>query len=250
MARTTLLLALALGFLSGSARADERYFLLMFAGQRLPRTPDHAHTFATFVKRCEGPNGVQLEVRTISWLPASEKIRTIALRPEPGRNFELHETIRFVQEHRERVSLWGPYEIRPELFEMAGRQIDQLNSGRIRYKANDSLYRSDNATNCIHAVGVLATGNRRHLASPGWGDTASHVVLESLMPWVVGRMTTHDCVARELGLDKYEIAYRKVFHKSLIPTATGVPLVLHDWIPKPTYGPPAQRGRLAVILSR
>lgn len=248
MIRTTLLLALALGFSSGSARADERYFLLMFGSQRLPRTPDNAHTFATFVKRCEGPNGVQLEVRTISWLPASEKIRTYALRAEAGRNFELDETIRFVQNDRQRVSLWGPYEIRPALFEKAGKQIEQLQSGRIRYKANDSLYRSDNATNCIHAVGVLATGDRRHLASPGWGDTASDVVLESLMPWVVGRTTTHDCVVRELGLEKYAIAYRKVTQKPLIPVGSGVPLVLHDWIPKPTYGPPAERGRMAVIL--
>ena len=238
MHRFLLALALALVSLSGSARADERYYLLMFGSQRLPRTPDNAHTFATFVKRCEGPNGVQLEVRTISWLPASEKIRTHALRPEAGRNFALDETIRFVQNDRQRVSLWGPYEIRPELFEMAGRQIEQLNAGRIRYKANDGLYRSDDATNCIHAVGVLATGNRRHLISPGWGDTASDTVLESLMPWVIGRTTTHDCVARELGLEKYAIAYRKVTEKPLIPVGSGLPLVLNDWIPKPTFGPP------------
>lgn len=243
MLRICLLLALALGFLSGSARAEDRYFLIVMGSQRTFKSPDHAHTFATFVKRCDGPNGVQLETRTISWLPASQHVRTLKIRPETGKNYGLDETIRFLQGDKQRVSLWGPYEIGPELFELAGRKVEELDGGRIRYKSYDGFYRSDNVTNCIHAVASVTGGHRVRVFGPGWGDTASYFVLESMMPWVVGRTTTHDCVVGELGLDKYAIAYRKVFDKPRIPPASGLPLVIHDGLPEPTYGPPAVRGR-------
>lgn len=246
MIRFLMALALALGSGAGSAFADDRYFLIVFGSQRTLKSPDHAHTFAAFVKRGEGPDGVQLETRTISWLPANLPVRTLKIRPETGHNYELDETIRFLQGDRQRVSLWGPYEIRPELFELAGRKIEELNRGQIRYKSYDGFYRSDNVTNCIHAVASVTGGHRVRVFGPGWGDTASYFVLESMMPWVIGRTTTHDCVARELGLDKYAIAYRKVFDKPSIPPATGLPLFIHDGLPEPTYGPPAERGRKAV----
>src|SRR5206468_9271353 len=74
------------------APAQEAYFLLMFGSQRTPPDPDQAHSFATFVRvRYNGPQpGVPImEAHTISWLPENLHIRTRALLPEPGHNFDL-----------------------------------------------------------------------------------------------------------------------------------------------------------------
>ncbi len=225
----------------GSNGADDHYFMLIFGSQRIPRNPNYAHTFATFVRQ-SGDTG-QLESHTISWLPVKFPIRLQAIRAEPGHNYGLEETLRLVQADGQRVSLWGPYEIETRLYDRALKQIRLLESGTVRYKANDGFYRSDNVSNCIHAVGVLSEGHRLRIISPGWGDTASHFVLESLMPWIVDRAKTHDGIATALGLDAYPIAYRKAYERPILKPITGVQLFLHDGLPVPTYGPPPQRGR-------
>lgn len=225
------------------ASADDKYFLLMFGAQQFPKDPDYAHTFATFVHQTDGPEGRRREVQTISWLPAKMPVRTVKLAPEVGRNYGLHETIRDALASGERVSMWGPYEIRPELYERAVEQVNKLNGGTVRYKAYDGFYRNDDVSNCIHAVSAVAEGSRLRVLSPGWGDSASYFVLNKLLPWVVDPMTTHDELVGELGLDAYPIAYRKTFERHLLPPATGLRLVAHDPLPEPTYGPPAVRGR-------
>src|SRR5262249_30845823 len=136
------LCALALLALSlpGVAQAGEAHFLLVFASQRVPNQPNYSHTFATFV-RASWPGDSPcpccpvLEARTISWLPQSLVIRTLALCPECGRNLELHETLRYALGSGERVSLWGPYLIDAELYRGALRQAALLDSGRVLYKA-------------------------------------------------------------------------------------------------------------------
>lgn len=223
--------------------AEERYFMLMFGAQQFPKDPDYAHTFATFVRATDCAEGRRLEVQTISWLPLQLPPRIARLLPEAGRNYELHETIRGVLDLKERVSMWGPYEIEPELYELAVKQINRLNSGTIRYKAFDALYRNNNVTNCIHAVGGLTERGRLRVFTPAWGDSASYFVLNKLLPWVVDPLTTHDGLVAELGLDAYPIAYRKTFDRHLLPPATGLRLIAHDALPEPTYGPPAVRGR-------
>jgi hypothetical protein len=69
-------------------------------------------------------------------------------------NLDLPETFRFARELGARVYEWGPYRIRPELYERGLRQIERLNSGRIAYKVLDGAWRPDGASNCIHAVPV------------------------------------------------------------------------------------------------
>ncbi|HZZ80413.1 MAG TPA: hypothetical protein VFE62_18060, partial [Gemmataceae bacterium] len=135
--------------------AGEAYYLLMFGSQQIPNNVNHAHTFATFVRVTwpgDGPcpAGAVYEAHTISWLPANLVIRTGALCAEPGHNFELHETIEYVRRNGERVSMWGPYLIEPELFEKALRKKARLESGTIRYKSDDSFRKDNRVTNCIH----------------------------------------------------------------------------------------------------
>lgn len=225
--------------------AQDRYYLLMFASQRIPRNPNYSHTFATFV-RCS-PDQVVREVRTISWLPAEFPIRVQALRPQAGRNYGLHETLRIALRDEARISLWGPYEIDPELYQRAETQIARLESGTVRYKANDGFFRNDVVSNCIHAVSELSQGPRLHVLSPGWGDTASHFVLESLMPWVKDRTVSHDWLVPALGLGESPIAYRKPADRPLLKPVTGLQLFLADGRSVPTYGPPRVRGRWNVL---
>src|SRR5205085_1861739 len=138
------------------SRAGEDYFLLMFGSQRIPNNPDHSHSFATFVKVSwpgDGPCGpdahAALEADTISWLPESLTIRLARLRAECGHNFELHESIRYLLDDDQRLSLWGPYRIDPELYQRGVNQISLLNSGEVRYKALDTGHHPDHVSNCI-----------------------------------------------------------------------------------------------------
>jgi hypothetical protein len=195
------------------ARAGEAHFLLMFASQQVPNNPNYSHTFATFVRASwpgDGPCPAcpALEARTISWLPRSLPVRTLALWPECGRNLGLHETLRYALGSGQRVSLWGPYRIDRELYRRALRQAALLETGWVLYKANDMGYYSDDVSNCIHAVSSLADGYRLRFGSPGWGETASYRVLDELWPWVLDRERVYHWVGCALGLDRYPIIYR------------------------------------------
>jgi hypothetical protein len=196
---------------AGGAHGHEAYFLLMFGSQRTPNDPDFAHTFATFVHATwQGPSPVSpwLEVCTISWLPRNLQIRTVALLPEIGGNFDLHTTLRYVLDSDERVSLWGPYQIDRNLFLQAQAQVRLLESGQVRYKAVDSGFSSDRVSNCIHAVSSISEGHRLHVLSPSWGETASFFVLEEMAPWVLDRNPKHQWVGSALGIDRYPVIYR------------------------------------------
>ena len=193
--------------------AGESYYLLMFGAQRVPANPDYSHTFATFVRATwEGdgccPQNPTLEAHTISWLPCNGVVRLVAFFPETGRNFGLKETIRWSADNDMRVSIWGPYKIKRELYERAVAQVANLESGQVRYKALDSGRPTDKVSNCIHAVSSLSQGFRLRVASPGWGETASYFVLKELKPWICDTGVTHPWVGSALGLDEFCLIYR------------------------------------------
>jgi hypothetical protein len=195
------------------ARAGEAHYLLVFASQRVPNNPNYSHTFATFVRASwpgDGPcpRCPTLEARTISWLPRSLVVRTLALLPECGRNLGLHETLRYVLHNEERVSLWGPYRIEADLYRRALRQAALLESGWVLYKANDMGWYSDEVSNCVHAVSSLADGYQLRIGGLGWGETASYGVLEKLGPWVQDRGRVYHWVGCALGLNYHPIVYR------------------------------------------
>ena len=205
--------AVVAGFLvAGSAPADEFYYVVMFGSQTSPTDPNTSHTFATFVRASgEGPCPTAYIVEdcfTISWLPTSLKVRTRALLPECGHNFDLHETMRYVLSEGERVSMWGPYRIDQELYDNAVRQVGVLESGQVRYKALDSGYPTDRVSNCIHAAGSVTGGSRVRVLSPWFGVTASWVVLQTYRPHVLDTDQTHEWVYAYLGLDAYAITRR------------------------------------------
>jgi hypothetical protein len=246
--RRILLLAVCglLGFTS-PARAEDRYYLIMMSAQTTPNLARIAHSFVTFVHTtCAGvgpvPGNAALEAHTISWLPATGIVRTCALFPEIGRNYELHETIQKVLGDDCRVSLWGPYEIQPDLYERALERIGQLESGRVLYKASDAIRCKDKVCNCMHAIDVLGRGPSVHEGVTRCGEDASFDILQRLSPWIVDCRQTHDWVACSLGLSKYPIIYR-AWKRPVSGTILGplYRLLGGERDLTATYGPPPQR---------
>jgi hypothetical protein len=121
----------AAGFLLGLSapvRAGEcTCYVIVFGAQPpLVKQPRRTHSFATFVRVVPG---CPVEAFTISWLPATERVRPLALQPEPGRNYSLAETLEFCANNRMEVAAWGPYQIAPELWDAALCQKARLESG-------------------------------------------------------------------------------------------------------------------------
>ena len=211
---------LLLLLLAGAAPAEEFYYVAMFGADHKPIDPNYSHTFATFVRACgDGPCPKAFTVEdcfTISWLPVCTRVRTHALLPECGHNFTLSETLDITLGADECVTMWGPYRIDESLYCLAQAKFAQLESGCVRYKALDGGYRSDRASNCIHAVSSVVEGDRRHIGSPGYGETASWFCLQKYKPYIIDDCQTQEWVYSYLGLDKYPIT-RRDFERSTRP---------------------------------
>jgi hypothetical protein len=151
--RAVALLVLAL--LPAAAPAQDRYYLWIFAAQSRPFYPPHTHTWATFARVSGCPTPAcppTFETFTISWMPATLKVRFFAVHPETGVNLDLMTSLRFVQCDGAKTSVWGPYEITPCLYEAGRRQKDLLESGSVLYRAIDPVFYSPGISECIHAV--------------------------------------------------------------------------------------------------
>src|SRR5437762_11727143 len=132
------------------AQAQDRYYVLVFSSQSEPKKFRYTHTWATFVRvPCAGG---PLEVNTISWLPATLVIRPLALFTEPGVNLDLYSSINQARSDCERISVWGPYEIRCELYQRALERKAGLENGEYKYKAIDLFVYGASASDCIHSV--------------------------------------------------------------------------------------------------
>ena len=140
-----------------AAAPGERYFILVFGSQETPKRPKYTHSWATVVKlsECCETWAPYIEEQTISWLPASLDIRPFSYHVEPGSNFGLHFTIEEMLRHKERVSVWGPYEVGPGLACRFGVQKAFMESGDVGYQCIDSAgeaARTGAGCNCIHSI--------------------------------------------------------------------------------------------------
>jgi hypothetical protein len=197
--------------LSGYARADDRYFVVVFASQGDINLPRFSHTFATFIKASgQGPRPetYSLETHTISWSPASMVVRAVRFIPEPGVNLDLPASLRWAQTLGAHISRWGPFEIRKELYDMARAHIARLEAGAFEYKTLDLGVRPRIASNCIHAVcdidqedGLLNTG-------VWYGEKASCLVVQHFRRWMINPDLTHTWIYDRLGLKGLPIEQR------------------------------------------
>jgi hypothetical protein len=194
-----------------SASAREAYYMLLFSSQRAPLHPNHTHSFATFVRvSCDGPQpGIPvIEAHTISWLPVSGHVHVLAVCPEQGCNRDLQTSLRLVLADGQRVSMWGPYEIDPCIYQQAGRQQRLLESGQVRYKAVDSLRLSDRVTNCVHAISGVIEDPHLRIVAVTCGEPAGFILIRRFSPWIINPGYVYPWVSTALGLDCYPLIHR------------------------------------------
>jgi hypothetical protein len=155
--RAAVAAAIVLCLSASSARANERYYVLIFGSQSHPKLLRYTHTWATFVRAVgdeSNPDGCTLYQHTISWLPQTLEVRVWSPFPEPGVNLDLYQSLQAVAAHNQRVILWGPFVITPEVYARSLRIYQIANSGAARYRAistTANLLISD----CIHAVAAV-----------------------------------------------------------------------------------------------
>lgn len=202
----------------------ERYFLLIFGSQSTPKRARYTHTWASIVRvtGCDGPGVPCIEEHTISWLPVNLNVRPLSFRVEPGANLPLHVTLEEVLRNDERISLWGPYEVRSGLYFRFMIQKAFMDSGRVGYQAIDNIgeaARTGNGCDCIHSVTDMDPEfSRTKYPLAYFGDSASLNVVRQIhtRPIIICPQADHGWLLPMLGLDKYPIV-RRSYNGRTIP---------------------------------
>jgi hypothetical protein len=172
--------------LGNAPLTHERYFMIPFAYQDEGNHPELSHSFISVIRvfatnkktkltpglRTRRYQNWDFEAFTISWLPADFLenphlcvfdgfgARLFASQNKcplsPGKNFSLADTIKLAVDAKNAVAMWGPYEIAKPGFDLGVKRKELLDSGKIKYRADDRLYRKNQvAINCFHAMAGL-----------------------------------------------------------------------------------------------
>jgi hypothetical protein len=187
--------------------AAEKMFAVFFAMQDAERRPEEAHTFVEFV-RAEvnvGMPPIILQRDAISWLPSNLIVRLRALRPEPGRNLTLDETLELGSSKGLEILAWGPYEMTGGAYRHALARKAQLESGEMEYKAIDVIPgQSRTSTNCMHAAAEIDRQARRvGQYNVKYGEFATRQVIRHYVKqgYLCNPCSPHEDVWQALGLD-------------------------------------------------
>lgn len=163
----------------------DRYFIIPFAYEDKSNDPRLSHSFMTVIRVFGAGSRTKItqarvgkykkwsfEAFNISWLPSDfDKnpdlcvFQGFGARLIPswnkcpisvGRDFALEATIQLGVNVKNAVCMWGPYEITERAFDLAVKRLRFLDSGKIKYRADDRMYRKDRvAINCFHAMAGL-----------------------------------------------------------------------------------------------
>ena len=210
MSKRFLVLTLALVCTCSTARGGERYYSIVFGSQSRPKQLRFTHTWATFIKvvgEGDDPRGYQVFQHTISWLPDSLNVRTWSPIPERGVNLDLHATLDFVAKGGENVTMWGPFEMLPDVYERSLRVKSILDSGAAQYRAI-STSRNLLVSDCIHAVAAVdPVFGRGHYPLIRVGKPASRFISRQVMTRSAFDQYRTDAawLIPCLGLDRYPI---------------------------------------------
>jgi hypothetical protein len=178
--------AKVLARLGEGRNTHDRYFIIPYAYENAGKDPEFSHSFLSVIrvfaddKQPRLTPGLKLreyknrefEAFTISWLPHDFDTNPdlcvfdgFGARLVPswnqcpisiGRDFKLEETIKLAVNAKNAVCMWGPYEITKGAFDLAVKRLRLLDSGAIKYRADDRPYRKDRvAINCFHAMAGL-----------------------------------------------------------------------------------------------
>jgi hypothetical protein len=205
----------------------EHYYILMFGSEGSIKVPRRTHTWAAAVKASLPPGGPPtiLQTDAISWMPAIMRIRPWRFRVEEGTNLELHETIQYALDKRERVSMWGPYELRPGLYRKFLMQKAFMESGQVGYQAVDTCGeagRLGNGSDCIHAItDADPIEDRSAYPLRRFGDTATEFIVKQLFEreLLIDPYHTEDWLIAPLGLECYPII-RQTYCGPAVPAYT------------------------------
>ena len=195
----------------------EHFYIMLFASQQTPlRIPRLSHSWATVIHVTEAADGKEqhIEHHTISWMPASLVIHPYYFHPVAPLNLNLHDTIGYALEKKERVSEWGPYECIPRLYVRFLVQKQFLESGSIGYQCTDNAGEAahkGNACDCIHAITDFDPEYQRSRYPLLWfGESATRIVVARVheAKVLIHPDKTHDWLNARLGLDQYPIVKR------------------------------------------
>ena len=164
----------------------DRYFIVPYAYENSDNDPAFSHSFLSVIrvfadgKQAQTTAGLktqtyqnrEFEAFTISWLPndfdrnpnlcvfegfGARLIPTWNQCPlSPGKSFDLAATLKMAVGAKVAVGIWGPYEISKPGFDLGVKRLRLLETGKIKYRADDRLYRKAHvAINCFHAIAGL-----------------------------------------------------------------------------------------------
>jgi hypothetical protein len=199
----------------------ERYYVTLFGGQGDLFRPRSAHTWATFVRTAVTPAGEWVVGEdTISWLPATLSVRPLALSSEPGVNLTLLQTFNFMGgDRRQRVAVWGPYEITAERYAQAIAQKALLESGAIRYHALGLLGRKADVMHCIDGVTRIdPVWEKKDNPSRWFGEagTAQSVRSAVRSGFILHPTVTHDWIIAAINPTAYKLTPRSLNGRPLL----------------------------------
>lgn len=186
-------------------RADD-FFVTVFAAEAVPFESKRTHTFVAVLR--VPSDGGPVEQHAISWFPENRTLRGLTPRPEPGTNLPLPETFAHCRDQKMRVSVWGPYRIKPDLFERMKCQKAKLESGAVKYKPTDNLYPSNVATNCYHAIWQPVAPLRKYSGPFNCGDASGAMTVQLFREWLIDPHRAHDGVL-DLSVPRGEPVVRR-----------------------------------------
>ena len=146
-----------------AAQSADSYYITVFGSGTLPLRASRTHTFATFTHIQQTPAGPVAENDTISWMPATLRIRPLAPRPEPGVNLTQEQTFRWIESKGIRTSVWGPFEIKPERYAAYLERKAELESGEVRYRAIGGFTKDATVSNCGQSFSRAGINGNRFL---------------------------------------------------------------------------------------
>lgn len=164
----------------------DRYFIVPFAYENAGNDPELSHSFQAVIRVFADDKQPKLtaglktrtyqnrnfEAFTVSWLPYDFDVNPdlcvfqgFGARLFPnmnkcpvskGHDFRLDQTIKMGVAVKNAFCMWGPYEIKKEGFDLGVKRLQLLESGKIKYRADDRGYRArGEAINCFHAMAGL-----------------------------------------------------------------------------------------------
>jgi hypothetical protein len=172
--------------LGAGKNLHDRYFIVPFAYENKGNDAVFSHSFLSVIRvfadgskpklsaglKKRVHQGREFEAFTISWLPddfpENPHLRLFEgpgamIFPSlnqcpafPGKSFDLPTTLNLAVGAKVAVGMWGPYEISKPGFDLGIKRLRLLETGTIKYRADDRGYRKrKEAINCFHAMASL-----------------------------------------------------------------------------------------------